>query len=340
LLPRLGQFETNSNDQNRRKFKTDLSKSVRVSVICVLDFGFVSNCRNDTGQQEVVEFRISSFLLTMAHGKHKPKQEEESGEGAPLWIISFADMMSLLMAFFVMLSTFSGFGPSEAEQLQKAVKATLGGSYHGGWHQQRSRTAVGYQSPAAGQPGKGSEKPTLQDGEGRGLMKETQAGDFRKRKVFLIESSQVFWGNGTTLSPGGRDFLNALATYVGKVPGRLVITENGPADGGEDREAAVEGVARDAERQTSDETSFATDFRPTTQDPEEETAGTAPGPAKRNPSSQELGLLRALTALNYLTTRGVPKDRCSIATCAMSPEHGFQTERVLEVVLLDASVYE
>jgi outer membrane protein OmpA-like peptidoglycan-associated protein len=36
----------------------------------------------------------------------KPVQEEK-GERAPLWIISFADMISLLMAFFVMLMTMT-----------------------------------------------------------------------------------------------------------------------------------------------------------------------------------------------------------------------------------------
>jgi hypothetical protein len=40
----------------------------------------------------------------------KPKPapvQEEKGESAPLWIISFADMISLLMAFFVMLLTMA-----------------------------------------------------------------------------------------------------------------------------------------------------------------------------------------------------------------------------------------
>jgi len=37
----------------------------------------------------------------------KPMPQEESGEKAPLWIISFADMISLLMAFFVMLTTLA-----------------------------------------------------------------------------------------------------------------------------------------------------------------------------------------------------------------------------------------
>jgi len=221
----------------------------------------------------------------MAHGKDKPKQEEESGEGAPLWIISFADMMSLLMAFFVMLSTFSGFGPSEAEKLQQTVDAVLGSSYSGGWQAHQSRTAVGSQSPAAGQPGKGSERPTLESRDGRNLMKETQAGDFRARKVFLLESRTVFWGTGTALSPNGRRFLQALASYAAKMAGRIVISESGP-------------------------------------------------------QPDDAGLLRAVTILDHLTGQGIPKDRCSIAVRGMAPDRSAETQRVLEIVFLDNSVYQ
>jgi outer membrane protein OmpA-like peptidoglycan-associated protein len=220
----------------------------------------------------------------MAH-KPKPQAEEEGGEGAPLWIISFADMMSLLMAFFVMLSTFSGFGPREAEKLQKAVKATLTPNY-GGWYAKSSRTTVGNQTPAAGQQGKGSEKPTLDEAEGKGLMKESQAGDFRTRKIFLIESKTVFWGSGITLSPSGRSFLEALTAFADKMPDRLVISESGPGA-----------------------------------DPEQ-------------------GLRRAVAVLNYLAGKGIARDRCSIAARGMSPDPGFETQRMLEVVLLNASVYQ
>ncbi len=243
--------------------------------------------------------------------KHKPKQEEEGGEGAPLWIISFADMMSLRMAFFVMLSTFSGFGPSEAEKLQRAVHATLAPNY-GGWRSQYSRTAVGAQAPAAGQLSKGSEKPTLQETQGQGLMKETQASEFRRRKVFLVESKTVFWGAGTTLSPGGRDFLDTLASFAAQMPGRIVISENGP----------VNQRTADGEQRT------------------EEGAVVRPPSSVVRASSSDVALLRATTVLHYLTTRGIPKGRCSVGVRGMSPDQSFEKERMLEIVLLDASVYQ
>ncbi len=221
----------------------------------------------------------------MGH-KAKPVQEEEGGESAPLWMISFADMMSLLMAFFVMLSTFSDFGPSEADKLQKVVDATLAANYYSGSHTQIPRTAMGPQMPAAGQLDKGSEKPTLQQSQGKGLMRETPMGDFRTRKIFLIESKTVFWGVGTTLSLNGRDFLDTLATYVATIPDRIVISESGSEE------------------------------------------------------QQEQSLVRATSVLNYLATKGIAKDRCSIAVRPMSPEENLDGQRMLEVALLSTSIYQ
>jgi hypothetical protein len=166
----------------------------------------------------------------MAHKPKPPPQEEESVEGAPLWIISFADMMSLLMAFFVMLSTFSSFGPAETAKLHRAVKATLMADYYGGWFRSQPRGAIGPQPLAAGQLDKGSEKPTLEEGPGQGLLMESQPEDFRTRKIFVVESKDVFWGAGVTLSTSGRDYLNTLAVFAGDVPDRLVISESGPGD--------------------------------------------------------------------------------------------------------------
>jgi outer membrane protein OmpA-like peptidoglycan-associated protein len=222
----------------------------------------------------------------MAHKQKPPPQEEESVEGAPLWIISFADMMSLLMAFFVMLSTFSSFGPAEAQKLRKAMMAALAPNFYGGWYSFQPRTAAGPQAIAAGQSEKGSERPTLEETQGKGLLADTQSEDFRTRKVFVIESNKVFWGAGATLSRDGRDFLDTLAAFAAKVPGRIVIAENGPG------------------------------------------------------SDSEIAYNRALRTLTYLASRGVSKDRCCIGTRGTLPRQSADTERTLEIAILDESTYK
>jgi len=60
--------------------------------------------------------------------KHGPPPEEK-GEKAPIWIISFADMISLLMAFFVVLLTMSTTARSGklCEEGAGIFEATLGG---------------------------------------------------------------------------------------------------------------------------------------------------------------------------------------------------------------------
>jgi hypothetical protein len=220
----------------------------------------------------------------MAH-KPKPKQEEEAAESAPLWIISFADMMSLLMAFFVMLSTFSSFGPAEAEKLQRTINVALSPNFYGGWYSFHPQPAVGPQAVAAGQQEKGSDRPTLEEQQGKGLLAETKAPDFKTRKVFTIKSTEAFWGVGTTLSRNGHDFLDVLATFAAGTPGRIVVSESGPG----------------------------------------------PDP--------ELGLRRAVLAIHYLSTKGVPKNRCCIGTRGTLPDRERSSERILEIAILDEGTY-
>jgi len=248
----------------------------------------------------------------MAH-KPKPKvQEEESAEGAPLWIISFADMMSLLMAFFVMLSTFSSFGPAESAKLHKAVKAALMSDYFGGWLRSQPHGAMGPQSLAAGQLEKGSEKPTLEETHGGGLLAETEPLDFRTRKIFAVESKSIFWAAGTALSSSGHDFLDNLAAFLSSVPDRLIISEGGPP-----RPKAADGTRE------------ASNANPPAEDP-------------------ELGLRRAIVVVKYLTRKGIPQDRFSIGMEGMRPdsdepgraEQNRTGERTLEIVLLDESAYQ
>ena len=162
----------------------------------------------------------------MSEEKLKPVQDEESVEGAPLWIISFADMISLLMAFFVMLSTFSTSSPTGSVKLQRVGKMTLAPNY--GWNKAIPSESVTLQVLTANRTEQGSEKPTFEKDYGNNKLKQTQGGDYSDSKVFLIPSDIMFRGKSTSLSIEGRKFLDEIASFLKMVPRRLVIAENGP----------------------------------------------------------------------------------------------------------------
>ena len=53
-------------------------------------------------------------------------QEDEGGSGAPAWVMTFADLMSLLMCFFVLLLAFSEMDVLKFKQLSGSMKAAFG----------------------------------------------------------------------------------------------------------------------------------------------------------------------------------------------------------------------
>jgi chemotaxis protein MotB len=56
-----------------------------------------------------------------------PHGEEEGGEGN--WLVSYADMMTLLVGFFVILLSFSNPDQAKFDEMRKAVAAQFGGSF-------------------------------------------------------------------------------------------------------------------------------------------------------------------------------------------------------------------
>jgi flagellar motor protein MotB len=181
--------------------------------------------------------------------KEKKQQEEESGEGAPLWIISFADMTSLLMAFFVLLTTFASFGPKEEAQLHIAINATLapfGDMFKRGMFQgnPKDATNIGVSVPANAT--QGSEKPTFDKSEG--YLKPTSASELTVQKVFTADSKDVFWASGVSVSQEGKEFLNSMAQLIERLHSRIVISESGasPDDLGLNRAIASSKYLIDA----------------------------------------------------------------------------------------------
>src|ERR1700712_4809122 len=63
----------------------------------------------------------------MAAKRHKPHHEAEHEEGER-WLVSFADMMTLLFALFMVLFSISSVNTSKFEELQKSLHDAFSGA--------------------------------------------------------------------------------------------------------------------------------------------------------------------------------------------------------------------
>jgi len=225
------------------------------------------------------------------------KQTEPDGDpGAPEWMVTFSDCMTLLLTFFVLLLSFSSFDERVFLKLRAAFSGALPTVAKPTEKHKDSFLAEEQIKPTK-ELNKGSEKPTLARGKEDNLKEETEPMDFRSRKVFLIPSRKIFWGRGTLISSEGRSIMATMASFLREVPSRIVISENGRED---------------------------------------------------DKGSEQFGLPRAWAVMKYLTTKqGLDKKHFSISAQGTreSPQKSgsvstnTETQRVLEIVLLERSIY-
>ena len=243
--------------------------------------------------------------------KKKQSQDDEPA-GAPEWMVTFSDCMTLLLTFFVLLLSFSSFDDKVFNKLRVIFANAL--------------PSVSTQSKSEGDAflptdqiepteelDKGSEKPSLARGKGDGLKEDTEPANFHSRKVFLISSARIFWGKGTVISSQGRKTLFTIASFLREIPSRIVVSENGKGD---------------------------------------------------QKSNEHFGLQRAWAVIEYLTTKqGLDRRQFSISAVSTlagpsqrtkgplralaqeslensEPDYPeVKTERMLEIVLLERSIY-
>ena len=160
--------------------------------------------------------------------KKQAESEEESG-GAPEWMVTFSDCMTLLLTFFVLLLSFSSFDDRVFWGLKIIYCRALTNISP---NPQSNRDSFTHLAPIQylEELDRGSEKMTLKRDKKDGLLEETEPDDFQNRKVFIVSSKKVFWGKGAAVSSEGRDIMSTMASFLKEVPNRVVISENGPGD--------------------------------------------------------------------------------------------------------------
>ncbi len=161
--------------------------------------------------------------------REKKQAESDEAPGAPEWMVTFSDCMTLLLTFFVLLLSFSSFD----DRIFRDLKVLYSSALTSITPVIRSdRDAFLYEPPIMhkSQPDKGSEKPTLEPGAEDGVLKELTPIDFHGGIVFTISSEKMFLGKGMLISPEGHRIMDTLALFLEGVPSRIVISEIGPWD--------------------------------------------------------------------------------------------------------------
>jgi len=216
----------------------------------------------------------------------KKKQASGSAGGAPEWMVTFSDCMTLLLTFFVLLLSFASFNKQSFEEVGKAFsKAAPSVSRSSSMSKNSLQRHKPIRDPKENV--KGTPEPTLARVSSKNAMHEKKILDFRNLKVFTIPSKDFFWGNGIAISTKGQRVLDGMTILLNKTPSRVVISENGP-DGNND----------------------------------------------------SIGLSRAWTVIEYLTTvKGFKRDMFNI-TASTTTHDRPSSGRMLEITLLERNIYQ
>ena len=162
--------------------------------------------------------------------RSKPRQNDgDDAGGAPEWMVTFSDCMTLLLTFFVLLLSFSSFDDKIFPRMESAFSEGLSSI---GLPRRKQNDALESMPRVLHlqEPKEGSEKPTP---EGRYESNPSSSLDFmsfQDQKVFLVPSDKVFLGRGTRMSGLGRQMLTDVGTLLEAVSNRVVVTEHALED--------------------------------------------------------------------------------------------------------------
>lgn len=175
----------------------------------------------------------------MARDKQNLEAEPESG--APEWMVTYSDCMTLLLTFFVLLLSFSSF--DNKDDFLK-MTSSIAQQFSFGQQSQTEKDSVIFlreQVPNY-ELEWGSEKKTLDEKEKNRSRQITDPADFLKYNKFVMPSSEAFWGSGTVLSVKGKQTLGNLAHFIKNFPNHLImVSESGSSS---ERFAVEKGIER------------------------------------------------------------------------------------------------
>jgi len=154
----------------------------------------------------------------------KNKQPEEELDGAPEWMVTFSDCMTLLLTFFVLLLSYSSFDVAQNRDLSDSLGredpvATYSNTLE-------MNPVVSARSQSKTQPSLNeSTTPENSQPESSNTSTKKKPIDFRNLKVFTISSNKFFFGSGVQITPLGKKIIKGLYILDRHKAARIVISE-------------------------------------------------------------------------------------------------------------------
>jgi len=166
-------------------------------------------------------------------GRRKKKEAAKAEPGAPLWMVTYSDMVTLLLCFFVMQLVYANFeDPGKVEAALESIKAAFGtGSIH--------HTEPTEPTPAQSTDMKESAKEqneqlvealqsVLAEMMSQNLVRMTQT----KTEIRIqLDEMVLFRPGSSTLNPISLGLLSDVAEAVHDYPVFLIVEGHADADG-------------------------------------------------------------------------------------------------------------
>jgi chemotaxis protein MotB len=211
--------------------------------------------------------------------------DEPASGGTPAWVVTFADLMSLLMCFFVLLLSFSEIDVQKFKELAGEMSKAFGVQREVPADDPPMGSSIIFPNVTAGRGTNGSAMDALERTDAEEVTKATaealrealstelQAGGIQleegQRQIVLrVEENGSFPSGSADVTPAFEDLLSRMAVVLSRVPGGLTI----------------EGHTDDVPIRTS-----------------------------QFPSNWELSTARAIAAMRFLVDRGIEPARVGVA---------------------------
>lgn len=159
--------------------------------------------------------------------KREKRQEEETGGGAPGWMTTYGDLMSLLLTFFILLMTFSSIELTKFKAAMGSLQGALGVLETDRGRVTYMEEFVAYRKNVLSQT-LGEIELYLKRNQLQGLVYVTQVKEgirFRLSDPLLFDSGKA------DLRPVGYGVLSRIADIILKLPCEVIVeghTDNVP----------------------------------------------------------------------------------------------------------------